>query len=268
MTLAVAFRCEDGILIGADSETWYGNAKVYQEKVFVIPEHKQKDGDYGVVLTGAGDFAVMSHCAQLLREKYLSRCDGALLSIQQSLRTFATSKDYREVVERQSGPSGVLTEFIVAIRSVDCQTDLFHLRGLDYYPVQEYIAVGIGSEMAIFFSRWLYRPEATITIFAPLALQIVRAAKGHNPGVGGNTSIYKLFNAGHGASEPLTSVSNDAEFLWGLHDMFRQVIGCCVQTEIPDKYFRDVMDKFSQRVSEVRDSFQASSRTMSSTDQR
>jgi 20S proteasome alpha/beta subunit len=256
MTLAAAFRCNDGIIIGADSEVTYGNSKLDQDKLFVIPGPVAQGGQYGIVLTGAGDFAEIGHCAQLLKEKYFNNPDWSMDGIQRTLRAFATSKDYRESVARQTSSAGeLLTEFILAVRSEDGQTELFSIRGLKYSPVQDYVAMGAGEETALFISKWLYRSGLGIRAFSPLALQVFRSSKGQNAGVGGSTKIYKLFNAGHGINEPRVSVHNDADFLWGLHDLLAKVIGCFVQTSLPDEYFEKVLNEFIAMARDIRADF-------------
>ena len=95
----------------------------------------------------------------------------------------------------------------------------------------------------------------TIQEFAPIALQVFRAAKGQNVGVSGETKMYRLYNTGHGSGEPIHSGWSDREFLWGLHDLLANVIECFVQTSQTDDRFEKVLDEFTGKAREVRSGF-------------
>ncbi len=245
MTIAAGFRCADGIVIGADTEIAEGNIKSYQSKLFPIPSA----GDGLMVITGAGNFGSISHCAQLMRERNLERCDGSLRELTGEIRRFITGKPYRELAQRDS-----LTEFIIALRSSDHQTQLFRLRGAEFFPAAQYVAVGSGCEAATFIAQWLYDGSFDIDPFIPLAVQVFRAAKSQNVGVSGDTEIFRLYNSGK--SEP-KNIWNDKEFLWGLHDVLAKVIGFMVQPAASpgDERFEKWLEQFCKKARDVRASF-------------
>ena len=148
------------------------------------------------------------------------------------LRKFSTSKAYREL-NASLAQGHLKPDLLFGLRSAQGETDLLHLYDSKLHQVREYIAVGAGHSTAMFFSKWLYRPEFDIEAFAPLAVQVFRAAKGTHVGCEGNTTLHRLFNRIDGirsvfAVQPM----GDEKLLWGLHDMLPSLLFCCADDRL------------------------------------
>src|SRR5438445_13742032 len=69
MTIAVGFKCVDGVVVGADSLYTEGIAKLYGQKIFSIPSN----GHYALTIAGAGGVpsikGVVREITKRLRDK-------------------------------------------------------------------------------------------------------------------------------------------------------------------------------------------------------
>ena len=248
MTIAAGFRCLDGVLVGADSRLESGDIKYEEDKTFIIPSGRS---DFLVVVTGSGDFEAVQHCVYLLDGNFFKNCDGSLAAIAGEIRRFSDSKAYRKLVD--SLQPHLKPDLLFGIRSVQGETELLHLFDNKFHQVREYIAIGAGHSTAMLFSKWLYRPDFDIEGFAPLAVQIFRAAKGTHVGCEGNTTLHRLFNGGAtlSAASPLPP-GGDEKLLWGLYDALPALLLCCADDRPSEAYFEECLEKFSGMAREIR----------------
>ena len=248
MTIAAGFRCLDGILVGADSRLESGDVKYDEDKTFIVPS---KRSDFIVVVTGSGDFEAIQHCVYLLDGSFFKQCDGSLSSVAGEIRKFSDSKAYRKLVD--SLEAHLKPDLLFGVRSANGEADLLHLFDNKLHRVREYIAVGAGHSTAMFFSKWLYRPDFDIEGFAPLAAQIFRAVKGTHVGCEGSTMLHRLFNGGNEDTRIVPCApGGDEKLLWGLHDILPSLLFCCADDRLPEKYFEECLDRFLNMAREVR----------------
>jgi len=247
VTIAAGFRVANGVLIGADTRIEEGNVKYEQNKVF---DCYDAGPNCAVLLAGAGNFESISYCADLLRTHGFLGSTDHLHTLKERVLKFLETKRYRRLIERHA-PDGDFSA-IVALRSGDGETDLLGLSGECLYPIPEYRCIGAGSETALFVSKWLYRRDYPIHTFVPMAIQVFRAAKGHNTGCDDSTRIVRLYNAGSG-SEPKRTVWGDTDYLWGVHDLLGSVIHGCFDLRVANEEFRASLRGLDEKVVAIRE---------------
>jgi hypothetical protein len=249
MTIAAGFRVANGVLIGADTRIEEGNVKYEENKVFDCRDN-QDDYSYAVMLAGAGDFEAISHCADLLRSHGFSKSSDSICGLKESLLKFIEGKRYRRLNARMTATRWFTG--IVALRSIVGETDILYLSGENLYPVPEYKCIGAGSETALFVSKWLYRRDLSVNVFLPMAIQIFRAAKGHNVGCDDATRIVRLYNAGTGLDDPQRSVWGDTEYLWGVHDLLGSAIQGCFDLRVATEEFKAILRALDEKLIAIR----------------
>jgi hypothetical protein len=249
MTIAAGFRVANGVLIGADTRIEEGNVKYEENKVFDCRDD-ENDHSYAVLFAGAGDFEAISHCASLLRGCRFSKAHKTLEGIKGCLRRFVESNRYLQLNARMAGTMGFAGLF--AIQSSARETDLLYLSGENLYPIPEYKCIGAGSETALFVSKWLYRQDYPIHVFMPMAIQVFRAAKGHNAGCDDTTKIVRLYNKGSGL-EPRRTVRGDTDYLWGMHDLVGSLIRGCFDLRVTTQEFNSILRDLHQKASAIRE---------------
>ena len=257
MTIAAGFRVANGVLIGADTRIEEGNVKYEQNKIFDCSEAGPR---WAVLLAGAGNFESISYCADLLRAfGFPAGSTDRISTLKERVLKFTENKRYRRLIERHA-PDGDFAS-IVALRSGHGETDLLSLSGESLYPIPEYRCIGAGSETALFVSKWLYRPDYPIHVFVPMAIQIFRAAKGHNIGCGDSTRIVRLYNAESGL-EPKRTVWGDTNYLWGVYDMLGSVIQGCFDLRVTAEEFRTSLRGLDEKVIAIREANERSAQLM------
>jgi 20S proteasome alpha/beta subunit len=259
MTIAAGFRVANGVLLGADTRVEEYNVKYDENKIFDCSD--SNNGSWGVLLAGAGSFESVSYCADLVKEFGFYGATDDIRSLKERLWKFIATKRYRRLIERQP-PAGDFAA-IIALRSGKEETDLLYLSGESLYPIPEYRCIGAGSDTALFVSKWLYRREYPIEIFKPMAIQVFRAAKGHNVGCDGGTKIVTLYNAGSGFDAPKLSLWADTEYLWGLNELFGKIIQGCVDPRVTEDEFGIRLQGLADKARAIRDSTERSSVPMS-----
>ena len=246
MTIAAGFRCVDGIVLAADTRIEDGDVKRDEKKILrccALP-------GCSVLLTGGGDFEAISACAELLQTGDFFEPDSpdSINKLKKAIRKFIASESYTEMLEHPD--TGDFTCFI-GLMARDGQTDVVGLSAKRMYPITSYRCYGSGSEAALFLAKWLYRPAVPTRLMKQLAIQIVRASKGHHAGVGGNTNVVALTQPG---DLPGTKwkLENDAELLWGIPEALGSVIYGCIDPTISQEEFKKYLTELFQRIYDKR----------------
>jgi 20S proteasome alpha/beta subunit len=251
MTIAAGFRVANGVLIGADTRVEEGYVKYEANKIFECTDGA--DGSR-VLFVGAGDFESISYCADLIRDHGFEGNADNIRSLKERFHKFIETKRYRRLIERTKAPSSEWFTGIVALRSNEGDTDLLYLSGQSLYSIPEYKCIGSGSETALFVSKWLYRKEYPIDTFIPMAIQVFRAAKGHNTGCDDSTRIIRLYNSGVDPIDARRVVWGDADYLWGLHDLLGNIIQGCFDQDTTDESFEGSLHTLDGKCRAIRES--------------
>jgi hypothetical protein len=253
MTIAAGFRVSNGVIIGADTRIEEGNVKYEDNKVFNCLDTAEEHLGYSVTFAGAGDFEALSHCADLLRDCKFGKTDRTLRAFKERLREFIEGKRYLRLNDRLASTGGIAG--IIALQSeAPRKTDLLYLSGENLYPIPEYKCIGAGSETALFVAKWLYKSSYPIRVFLPMAVQVFRAAKGHNAGCDDATRIIRLYDQGVQLEETQCRFgSGDADYLWGMHDMLGASIRGCFDLTVPHSAFEETINTLATRMRHIRE---------------
>jgi hypothetical protein len=248
MTIAAAFRCCDGVLLGTDTLISDGLTKTYENKVFQCSLF----GNLPLVLmTGAGNFPRVKEFAdRLLVNKTfdnLLSCDDA----KQAIRKTILDPWYQDAV-KQTNTSGYNLEFLFALKDFDGRTDILHLSNTDLYPIANYWSIGTGAVIAKYLSAWLYSASLPCEIFSVLALHIFQEAKDHGDGCGGDTKFLQLLDGFDDPNTPRVRIP-DAGFLWGLYDQIKPLIYACVNKNVSEDIFNLQIHRFGSHMRAIHD---------------
>jgi 20S proteasome alpha/beta subunit len=215
MTIALGFRCVDGLVLGADSQFEEGEDKYDGDKLFSIPAPDNS----GVLITGAGDFDAIRHCVRFLKDQGLVGCGSSLIDIKTIICNFIAGKNYATLLKC----SGTF-EMIVGIRSgTERATELLYICQQKISPEQRFKIIGSGSSISRFFSKYFWNPYMTIEMFSPFLLSIIKAAKINHVGVDGQTKVLGLPNENR--PDKFTYLTQD-EFLWGTFESLQKALLC------------------------------------------
>jgi hypothetical protein len=208
MTIAAGFRCIDGIVIGADSQFEEGDAKYNGDKILHIPAPCNGE----LVITGAGDFDAIRHCAGFFKDRGLVSCGPRLVDLKGVISQFIAGNEYKNII-KDSKDTGNSFEMIIGVRSGSEQaTDLLYVCQHKISSERRFKIVGSGSSISRFFSEFFWRHGITVDLLSPFVLSIVKAAKMNHAGVDGQTKVIGLSNVDRPGT--WTYMPQD-EFLWG-----------------------------------------------------
>lgn len=85
-----------------------------------------------------------------------------------------------------------------------------------------------------------------------MAIQVFRAAKGHNTGCDDSTRIVRLYNAESGL-EPKRTVWGDTDYLWGVHDLLGSVIQGCFDLRVATEESQASLRGLDEKVVAIRE---------------
>jgi 20S proteasome alpha/beta subunit len=249
MTIAVGFRCTDGVLIASDREVSDGITKSEERKLFSLTD----SGQYAAFASGAGLFHPIKDIALHLRsENFFDGHCTSLANMASAVRLYVGSKYYRQKLKEVNAQAYNL-ELLFAFRDTSNRTGLFYVHNADVSEVDEYIAIGTGSPVARYLTKWLCNNSVMpIKLFTPMLIRILRECKGHSYGVGGPSDIVKLYEGDKPASEPDFEFGNDVESFWGIYERLAPIIRGCIDTGTPDAVFDTWLSTFETHVRGVR----------------
>jgi hypothetical protein len=250
MTIAVGFKCSDGILLGADSQIENLDVKYEDDKVFYCTDQSAEQ-EYCVLLTGSGDSTSIKNIADYAQGSgYFDSANTSMKDLKFLIRNLSKTSVYLDSVKEAKEAKSPI-ELLWGLKSRDRHTDIVYQNGARTNPIKTFECVGSGSSTARYFSNWLYVSGVGVHIFAPLAVQIIKTAKQHNIGCDGDTKFHKLFS-GDTPKDETDQYVTDNEFLWGLHARLRDVVYCCLNPQIHDAEFEGTLASFITKSKELR----------------
>ncbi|MGD1073094.1 MAG: hypothetical protein ABSB15_23495 [Bryobacteraceae bacterium] len=247
MTIAAAFRCSDGIILGADTAV-SGDDTKHDCKLFICTP--PGNAPSCLVMAGSGLFYKIKEFADRL---LVSKTFDDLMSIddvKDAIRQVARWEWYRELVN-ETNDSSQRADFLFAVKDWGGNTAILHLCNYDLYPVPKFKCIGSGGSIATCLSTHLHKVNAPVEVFAPLALHIFKETKDYAEGCGGDTNMHLLIN-GFGEASPVTVA--DGPFLWGLYDLITPLVYGCINRGMPDEVFDVMLEKLGAGIKAARKS--------------
>lgn len=218
MTIAVGFVCNDGVLLGADTEiTYSATSKATEGKILrVVP-------DGNLYLTYSGDTWFVGDLIQKVREECGNHVspENAFSLLENLYRTHMQSQSLLPVEEQ------TWTELLVVTRKdkrhlykyeLEFEPEIYQMIGKNTCRVKNYAVTGIGAEVAraIFDSR--YQSFDLMRDAVVLMVDGIRRVKAAVPGCGGSTNLIGITNEENWfireiGQEEIFQIEKDTEFL-------------------------------------------------------
>lgn len=224
MTIAAAFICHNGVVLGADTEiTRSSISKTYESKVHGI--HHKVD----VYFTYCGYPDYVRELIERVRETagLIHNPVDVKLTPDECFELIRTLYQADMERELQKPPENVMwTELLVAVRrnmhylfkaEYDYRTSVYHLNGNSVVPVDRYAAIGIGADIAHAVFGPIYQHTSTLESAFNM-IDALRRVKTTVPGCGGSSTVMTIANSGDYPiavvpSNEIKQIEADCEFL-------------------------------------------------------
>jgi 20S proteasome alpha/beta subunit len=185
MTIAVGLRCDDGVVLAADSEICLGpGGKKYEAKFHKISVL----ASVYMIYAGRVDFA--EELVRTLRRSIRGKKDNQLTN---SVRT-AYGSVWREHHIEPVTAQKTLTDLLFTINE-GSRISLFRASSDRLTPVRTYSVLGIGNEKVRAVFSTLYRTGMSSTLAGYMAIYGLGRIKGLVQGCGGGSRVWKITNS-------------------------------------------------------------------------
>ena len=196
MTIAVGFRCVDGVVLAADSLYTDGPAKLYGPKIFPIPSN----GLYAMTVAGAGGVPSLKAIVQDIRgrlKRYTGPPDFAGL---QRLIEAALCAYYPKHIDSapRDKQDDLSVSLLIAIWTVSEGARLFESCRTTVFEVTEHRCIGVGSYLAAYLDD-VFCPNSVwpnVVLGEALASYIVGRSRKFVQFCGGRTFVRALLDDG------------------------------------------------------------------------
>jgi hypothetical protein len=200
VTIVAGFKCYDGIVLCADTEETFGNAKTKVPKLRICPAEGMIDHseDLMLALAGAGDGPFVDKLVELIWAKvqtatsFDEACEFSKQAIEEAHQKFGAIFQ-----------PGLMPEakFVYGLK-MDGRSKLFSSVGPIVNEQTRFAIHGCGDELGTYIYSLMSPSWAAHSLpkLAILAQYIVFQAKEHVPGVGGGTHLGVLRNEGNSSS--------------------------------------------------------------------
>lgn len=179
MTIAAGFRCQDGVILAADTEMGFsgGTGKTYGSKLFEL------NNELGCHLTYAGSADYAKGLAYELKQSVRGKpWEAALKSLKATYQTYW---------DANSSNDPDAASILVSLREGK-KVRLYVGRNRHFHQVRQYDALGIGSEQADAIFNPLHSPWMTIAQAGYMAIYALQKVKGLVQGCGGKTEVFEI----------------------------------------------------------------------------
>jgi 20S proteasome alpha/beta subunit len=188
MTLALGFKCSDGIVLGADSEISTDTSKWSERKILDFP--KLKSHPYFAYATDDVDFAkgvierlaVQIERAERGNSNIVAGLKGELKSVQKEYSRTYPKKDERPIFQ-----------LLMALREQTLA--LFMIRGVECTPVSQAGYIGSGEPVGRAVATPLFSNSLTTSDAERLAVYTLMQAKEYVPYVGKRSYIVQIWES-------------------------------------------------------------------------
>lgn len=259
MTIAAAFVCHNGVVLGADTEvTRTALSKTYENKILGI------HADVDVYLAYCGNVDYVRELVERVRDAMGITHNPVDVKVKpddcyELIRGFY-QEDMRR--EAQKPPENIIwTELLVAVRrnmhylykaEYEYRTTVYHLNGDSTVPVDRYAAIGIGADIAHAVFGPIYQRRSTLEATFDM-IDALRRVKTTVPGCGGASTIMTLVNSGDYPvdlvpTEEIKQIEEDCEFL----DKNLRHLYQWVPSSTPNERFEDTFSLLKKRILERR----------------
>ena len=197
-TIAIGFRCADGIVLAADSRYSEGIAKLDGQKIFPIPSN----GKYAVTVAGAGGVVSIKGAVREIRKTLRNQIGPNAASIQeiQGAVEDALFRYYPKYVDaapkERRDDLGFETLFGIWVAGGGAR--LFQTHRTGSVEVDHHACIGTGAWLTHCFTDLLFPagPPPPLQIAGPFAAFLVGKAKKYVLFCGGNTTVRELLDDG------------------------------------------------------------------------
>lgn len=215
MTIIAGFRCQDGIVVCADTQETMGDAKKNVQKLQFhsgpfYDDEKQAmiNADLAVAFAGAGHGPFVDKIVGRAWNSVRAVSDiwEAADAIEAVIKS--TYEEFGSIYQTGNCPHA---ELVYGIK-MGCHSRLFHAYG----PIvneKDYVSSGIGYYLADFLSGRMYGAHLTTRQCVILAAYILYQTKEHVEGCGGESQIVVLRNAEPSGNVECKLVDEVTEFL-------------------------------------------------------
>lgn len=188
MTIAIGFRCKDGVILCADTQETFDGTKRNVPKLVV----KNSTNDHPLVLAvaGAGDGPLIDRLISDIWNQVstCSELDDAC---------FAADDEILRIYDRYASSFGgnlPSVELIYAIRSQD-KVRLFHASGQIVNEVS-HRSIGVGHILSDYLTERMFFTDVGIGTMLQIATYILKETKQYVDGCGGESHIVMIPDAG------------------------------------------------------------------------
>jgi len=268
MTVAVGFRCTDGIVLAADSELTFGSAKLSGPKAWSY-SYSPARADFRVGIVGAGDHGYIQFAADQIDQRL-----RALTQQLDQADVAPTVDDLQSVVQvvvneihhdhlypySQSHPYDPLTvELLVGMRLEPNALRLVRTSLTSVTKVWNFAAIGIGSHLANFLatnsntaSEDPTKGRVPMAHGVFWATQILMHVKKHVTGCGGQSDVIAMFERGVAGLIKQQTIHDHEEFLAEFEGAIRPVLFGGSDPTLADEGFEKLVDVLAIKLKEVR----------------
>jgi hypothetical protein len=198
MTIAVGFRCVDGVVLAADGLYTQGIAKLYGQKIFLIPSN----GYYALTIAGAGGIPSLKGAVREIRKSLATAVGGRptdLGEIQTVIETALAAYFPKHIDSAPRNQRGdMIVELLAAVWIANVGTRLLETFRATATEVEHHRSVGTGQWLTECLGD-MFIPDGalpTVEMTKPLAAYIVGRATRYVQYCGGQTFVRALLNDG------------------------------------------------------------------------
>lgn len=258
MTVAVGFMCTDGIVLAADREVSTPSLKFEGPKAWYYrypPDAAQPTLKVGIV--GAGDYSFIKFAAERidgqLREWIQGHGQASMDEVNGLIQGVINDIHLNHLYPVGQPYERPTIDLLIGIRLHTGRIRLARTSLTAITKVQNYEAIGIGSDLANFLVTRLYSGRVTATTAAFWATQVLMHAKDYVPGCGGKSDVVVIFQAGNAGFVKQDTIHKNEQFLTAFESAIQPVFFGGSDPTVDDRAFVARVDELATRLKALRD---------------
>lgn len=256
VTLIAAFKCDQGVVICADTQETADIPGRGSFRVRVTKIKPQSAGGYDVVIGGCGDgYLVDGFTRRLVRE--ISGWPPLLNDESIENKIVSLALDYHSThvaMAYGSQPPQPLDFLLCLKRKNDPNIILWELRDTDIIPTEGYSLLGWEEPIYEYEVKWLYRDGLRISQAALLGIRLFSMAKETSNYIGGDTQLIVVTASGMTAVDQ-QQVNTLEDRVETFNAGIARLVLDLPDTSIDQKEFAEYLTEFKRLAMNTRESY-------------
>jgi 20S proteasome alpha/beta subunit len=249
MSYIVAYHCQTGIVMCADTQETVGDNKRYVEKISIV-----EDRSYPLAIGGAGYGPLIDAAIQEIIDRAKESKPKTKSELRSLLKASLAEVHEKDVPALAVPPKHRSPELLVAAKPAEDDFCIFFTKGRRVLDEPRMAIIGYATAYNADLLKRLHRDSLSMQQAVMLGVYLVSQSKKLDEGVGGETRV-ALVVENHASIDDPKYIANSEERVQDFLKLIDELFFDCIDMSVPPKQIPEKLAAFTEKVNQLRENY-------------